>query len=265
MNGSPWYLAVDPPPALRAVLACSWTARPTGRHRLTPDGCVDLVLLDSGPALLCGPEFTAWSFELPPGSAAVGVRFRPGAAHAVFGLDVSTIVDRRVPFAEIIGTDAVAAVVQAVASAGYADDGRRALVEAFAELAGPAPRNDEFAEQVISMLVAESRLPQAELAAAAGLTPRQFRRRCNRVFGYGSSTLARLIRLQRLAALALAEPGQSIGRLAAGAGYSDHAHLGRDCRAISGLTPGAFLAEYFPTFPDMSDPYKTPTPLAASL
>ena len=57
----------------------------------------------------------------------------------------------------------------------------------------------------------------------------------------------------------------TIARTAAAAGYADQSHLARDCRAITGLTPGRFLDEYFPTFPDMSDPYKTGAPFVSML
>ena len=30
---------------LAPVLACVWTARPTGRHRLVPDACMDLLCI----------------------------------------------------------------------------------------------------------------------------------------------------------------------------------------------------------------------------
>ena len=53
------------------------------------------------------------------------------------------------------------------------------------------------------------------------------------------------------------DAGVSLAMLAARAGYVDHAHLARDCRALTSLSPTAFLVEYFPTFPDMADPYKT--------
>lgn len=105
----PWYTPIDPPADLDGLLACSWTARPTGVHRLTPDGCTDLLCIDGGPFVLCGPERASWTFELPPVASAVGIRFRPGGAHATFGVDVSTIVDRRVPLAELIGEDDAAA------------------------------------------------------------------------------------------------------------------------------------------------------------
>ncbi|WP_372494350.1 hypothetical protein [Actinoallomurus purpureus] len=36
---------------------------------------------------------------------------------------------------------------------------------------------------------------------------------------------------------------RSLADLAASAGYADQAHLGREARALSGLTPSALLAE----------------------
>ena len=49
----------------------------------------------------------------------------------------------------------------------------------------------------------------------------------------------------------------SFAELAARAGYADQAHLVRDCRAITGLPPRRFFAHALPTFPDMSDQFKT--------
>ena len=100
-----WYEPVDAPTDLTGLLACSWTARPSGRHRLVPDGCVDLLALTSGALVLCGPETTAWTIELPIGTLAVGVRFRPGAASRLFDIDISSIRDRRVRWAELAAAD----------------------------------------------------------------------------------------------------------------------------------------------------------------
>jgi AraC-like DNA-binding protein len=79
-----------------------------------------------------------------------------------------------------------------------------------------------------------------------------------RLFGYGTATLARLMRFRRFLSLdTMMLHTASVARLAVAAGYSDQAHLTRECRAITGDTPRTFLADYWPTFPNMSDPYKT--------
>ena len=76
----PWYddspLAGD----LRGDAVTAWTARIEGEHRLLPDGCIDVLWIGNGTAWVCGPETAAWSFTLPPGTHATGIRFRPGRA-----------------------------------------------------------------------------------------------------------------------------------------------------------------------------------------
>jgi AraC-like DNA-binding protein len=146
-------------------------------------------------------------------------------------------------------------------------DGRQVLEAAIDALAALTGRtNDPLAERVLDTLTASPALSQASLAAELGLSPRQLHRRSLLLFGYGTSTLARLLRLQRaLAVGSTTSRPVSLAELAHAAGYADQSHLTRDCRTITGLTPAAFLADYFPTFPDMSDPFKTPTPLVDTL
>ena len=260
-----WYTPVDPPPALRQILACSWSATPTGVHRLTPDACCDLLRIDGGRFVLCGPEHTSWTFELPPGSTAVGVRFRPGLVRAVFGLDVSTITDRRVPLDEIIEPALAARAEALLAAAPDLDSRRRALVDVVGELVTLDGEKDgetitpaRDAEVILGALAASPNANQAELAATLEVSVRTLHRTSCRHFGYGTATLARVLRFQRfLSIVSTADRPDTLAARAAEAGYADQAHLSRDCRSITSLTPQAFLVEYFPTFPDMADPFKT--------
>lgn len=269
------------------MLACAWTAAPSGPHLLVPDACIDLLWIRrpavsaGGPQhqlVLCGPERSAWTFELPPATVAAGVRFRPGVAHRVLGIDVSTIADRRVDPASVLGAALVGPLLHELAGdpgePQHAVDTLRrahALDRFVARLDRdrPDPDADRFVETVLAHLTpAGPRPDQRELAAALDLSPRQLHRRMLRTFGHGTATIARLLRFQRFLAYtepALADGERSVARLATIAGYADQPHLARDCRAITGRTVTEFLRDYFPTFPDMSDPFKTPQPLAPSL
>lgn len=90
------------------------------------------------------------------------------------------------------------------------------------------------------------------------LRPDFTRERCSGGVGNGSATLGRIIRFHRFLAIVSTTAGPlSMASAAAEAGYFDQPHLARDCRAITGTSPTQFLATHFPTFPDMSDPYKT--------
>ena len=269
-----WYQPVGPPADLERLLACSWTARPSGRHLLVPDGCIDVLYESSGAVWICGPETTAWTFVLPDNTVAVGVRFRPGAAPGVFGFDASTIRDRRIRFGEVRGRGGERALSSAVSRAISAgDDGGQSLrpgldvlERAVRGIVGRRADNDELAEKVLEFLAEFPRARQAALAAHVGISSRQLHRRSQQLFGFGIATLARLVRFQRLLSIAETSPAAiPLARLAVEAGYGDQAHLGRDCRAITGLAPVRFLADYFPTFPTMSDPYKTNMPFVATM
>jgi AraC-like DNA-binding protein len=262
-----WYVPVPPPPALDRVLACSWTATPSGMHRLVPDGCVD-VLWTSGRAIwVCGPETAAWEFALPEGTTAVGSRLRPGVASRLFDIDASTIRDRRERLGAILGDHVEQSLLASVDTATL-PVARMRTIEAFVDdLMARAPDDDGFAEAVLNHLTVSPHESRQVLARQLNMTARQLHRRSLRSFGYGTTVLARLLRFQRFLALARSdtETVTSLARLAAASGYSDHAHLIRDCRAITGQTPTQFLDDYFPTFPDMSDPYKTLQPFAVSV
>ncbi|MEU7785071.1 helix-turn-helix domain-containing protein [Amycolatopsis sp. NPDC049159] len=76
-------------------------------------------------------------------------------------------------------------------------------------------------------------------AEPATVGERRLRRRFVQAVGYGPATYLRVARLQR--AIALAPHVPNLAALAVAAGYSDQAHLSRDCRALTGLTPRAYL------------------------
>lgn len=82
-----WYQPAAVAKDLSDDLVTSWVVRTEGGHRLIPDGCVDVLWVGNGTAWVCGPETAAWSVSLPPGTPAVGVRFRPGRAGSVLGVD----------------------------------------------------------------------------------------------------------------------------------------------------------------------------------
>ncbi len=121
---------------------------------------------------------------------------------------------------------------------------RRAAIEAgLLVRASRLPAPDPQVAATIGWLARQPHGRVADLPALIGLGERQLRRRFQVAVGYEPKRLARILRLQRL--LALAErtpPGR--GRLAAlalAAGYADQAHLVRECVELAGLTPGALL------------------------
>lgn len=252
-----WYTPTAPPVELADTLACVWTATVEGTHRLVPDGCMDLLWLSTGTGLLCGPETAAWTFQLPAGTGAVGVRFRPGLPGPVFGLDASELTNSRVALQDLLAAADHRRLVDELADLADLRGGLVALTAAVGRWAARSHAVDPLSRRVVA-----GPFTVASLADDLSLTARQVHRRSLRAFGYGASTLARLMRFQRFLAAATAArirgAGGSLALAAGTAGYSDQPHLVRDCRAITGVTPTELLADWFPTFPPGSDPYKTP-------
>ena len=80
-----------------------------------------------------------------------------------------------------------------------------------------------------------------ELGRALYVSPRQLQRRLLAASGYTPKALHRVLRLQRLLALAGRAGPSSLAMLALRAGYADQAHMTRDVRDLAGATPAALL------------------------
>ena len=230
-----WYHSAPLAPDLRDDLVTAWTMRAEGEHRLVPDACVDVLWIGNGTAWVCGPEVAAWTFSLPPGTFATGVRFRPGRAGAVLGFDATELRDRRVPLADVVGSRCARHLVEQADEAPAPVQVMQRYARTWLDAARPA---DPVVDAVAGVLGRRPATGVADLADIAGLGPRQLHRRCVAAFGYGPATLRRILRLQRFLRLAR-HPGAPVdlAHLAALAGYTDQPHLYRDSREIGGAPP----------------------------
>ena len=229
LNETDGYREFAPPPYLRDSIACFWTRRGDGGTvRILPDACTDIVWLSGVGAILAGPD-TGPSFSpTQPGQVIAGARFLPGAGGSALGLPLDELCDHRIPVAELdldprgqlagdVGPQDALALVGAAASrmtsAGSPD---RAVQAATLRLLDPRQRVDRLADDL-------------------GLSERQLRRRCRAGVGYGPKTLQRILRFRRF----LRGDRTDLGRAALEAGYSDQAHLTRECRRLTGLSPSS--------------------------
>jgi AraC-like DNA-binding protein len=218
-------------------LACLWTRDPEPEpqtHRILPDACADVVWIDGRGLMVVGPATGPALSDIPAGAEVVGVRFRVGAAGAALRLPASELLDESVPLSELWGSEAVR-IEDAVAAA---DDRLHTLA---AELeARLTPELDPLVRAAAAG-AAQPGTRVDRLGDELGITDRQLRRRFGDAVGYGPKTLQRVLRFQQFLALASEEP-YDLARLALDAGYADQAHLTRECRRLSGVTPAALLA-----------------------
>jgi AraC-like DNA-binding protein len=229
------YVELRPAGDLAGHLRCSWTAVTRGRGSVLPDACLDLMWIDGEP-VVAGPDTTADRSESRAGLEIAAVRFRPGAAPAVLGVPSDALRDQRVPLADLWGPEAARELAGRVADA---RDRVAVLEAAVRDRLADAPPVDPVTPAVAAGLSAGR--PVGAVADLVGLSPRQLHRRCVAAFGYGPKTLDRVLRLQRLLALAASARVPNLAGLAVAAGYADQAHLAHETRALAGATPSELL------------------------
>jgi len=239
------YREVAPPAALAGVLACGWHghtgwARPL---RVLPDGCADLVWDGASLAVVVtvGAPLRLW---VPAASSRVGVRLRCGAAAAVLGTAMPELpaVTR---LSDLWGADARRA--EEVLAATDDPEAQRAILETLVARRRAAP--DRRVLAAVQALGVATRTSDV----AVGLSERALRRHLVHAVGAGPKQLHRIRRFQRfLRSLeSLAAGRASLAGVAAGLGYADQSHLGRECRRLSGSSPASLVrvAEKFQTPP----------------
>jgi AraC-like DNA-binding protein len=224
-----------------AVAWCRPRRVDAAQFRVLPDGCMDLMWHE-GELIVAGPDSRAVVLRNSPGKRYVALRFPPGVGPAVLGVPAVELCDRRVPLAALWPADAVRRAADTLERAGDTGAGAAGVVAgleeiAFARLATRAP--DPVARQ-IAVRIAAGWSVRAALADTA-MSERQLRRRCTGAFGYGPKTLDRILRLQRVLALAGERTGSAAAlaggaALAADAGYADQAHLCREVKALAGVS-----------------------------
>jgi methylphosphotriester-DNA--protein-cysteine methyltransferase len=214
-----------------SVVACWWEQRAgAGGHvqRVLPDACADVIVLPDGQAVVVGPATSVRLPRLAAGDHLRGLRLRSAAIGAALGLPAAELRDIQVPLRDLF---------PALPAARLADQVRRGAPPTALRPGGPDPR--------VQGALAALRRPASRVAGVAGalgMSERHLRRLVLEHTGLDPRTYQRVARFQRF--LAGADRGApSLAHLAADSGYADQAHLSREVRALSGLTPSRLLAE----------------------
>jgi AraC-like DNA-binding protein len=235
---------------LAGLASCVWVQQvspqgPAYEHRTVPNGCIEVACVKGTDVVsLVGPRQGPVNERLPPGSTVVGVRFRPGVPAAVLGAAVPELVGLDLTLDQAWGRSA-ATLAERIALAPTPQDAARVLEHEIAARCAAAPDPDELVAETVDRLQPWRRGRVGEIASDLFISPRQLRRRCIAAFGFGPKTLQRILRFQGFLALTQGFHRDEVGLgwLAAAAGYFDQAHLTRECVALAGLTPVAFLEE----------------------
>lgn len=215
-------------------MECAWSLETTAgvrAYRVPPDGCVDIIYTLETGAQVVGAMRVERRFDLAVGGRTIGVRFQPGMAGALLGAAPGEFTDRTVALGDVWGGRA-RQLQSRLEDARSLDEGLRIL-----RLALPPPRREPSGVQraIMAMTAAHGDLDLEWAARHAGLSGRQFRRRCLEESGLTPKRLCRVLRFRHVRALAA--QGADWASIASDAGYFDQAHLIRDFREFTGGPP----------------------------
>lgn len=224
--------------ALSRWVECGWTfeSQVAEDHAVLPDGCLDIVYSAELGLCAVGTMTREQRFRMSPGTAVAGVRFRPGLARQFLQAPPAELTERIAPLEQLWGSRA-RELESRLSGLPSAAGWMRLLLSA---LPRPSETPGVFGRALEAMGAAHGALDLDWAAAQAGVSARQFRRRCLEESGLTPKRLCRVLRFRRSLELAARDGlrgGGSWAAIAAEAGYFDQAHLIHDFREFTGRTP----------------------------
>jgi AraC-like DNA-binding protein len=218
---------------------------PHDRERVLPDGTIELIF-DLGPdapaaPLVSGARSTSFVIGTGRPLSIMGVSFAVGGAFPFLDVPAGEIQDMLVPLGTLWGP--------------WADRLQGELIEAptpgrkccilerglLARATRPLARHPAVSAALAEFARAHLAKPVGDVARRVGLSPKQLLRVFRDEVGLTPKLFSRVRRFQ--ATLSAVDGRRAAwAAIAHDCGYADQAHLIRDFRAFSGLSPTAYLA-----------------------
>jgi AraC-like DNA-binding protein len=254
------YTEFLPPAPLADHFLCFWTQTINGsqgvhEHRVLPDACIDIVLINDEPPVVVGPWTVPFLARLPVGSSITGARLHPGRASCLLGMPASELLNQSIPMAAVKGAMQHIRLEKVIEQPNAA--ARRSVLGHV--LSASLKHSAPFDQAVLAGIQWLSRRPRGrieQLSGWLGISERQLHRRFSAAIGYGPKTFQSVMRFQRLLKTAREKGAEhSLADLAASAGYADQAHMTRDVHRLANLRPTVLLRSTESTL-QMSDLFK---------
>jgi AraC-like DNA-binding protein len=263
--GRVFYQEYRPSARLAPHVQCYWLLRTSANpfptaERLIPDGRIELIFTFAGPyrrsaadgaapgeiiaaSHIVGERTRGYLIEQFGAIDHVAVRFKPGGLYPFVALPPAELTDRAVEADQIFGAD-LRSLEERLFE--LADDRERvaALEAALLRRLRAADRQVGLAQRAVAC-IAEARGGAAVEAVAdrCGVSRRQLERTFRDVVGVTPKRYSRIVRfltvLDRLRRAGAADWGDT----AYACGYADQAHLIKDFKVFTGLSPTRYVAQ----------------------
>ena len=239
------------PPALRDLIELIWVDEwsedetRSRQFRIVADDAAHLLWFLGGDegrrterVAIVGARSRYHDADLSGRRLLIGARLLPGALPLLTKAPAFPFTDRAVPLTEIAAS-ASRALEHLRPRSG--DEGVQQLSEVLDRMRGRGRHLDPFAVWIASL--SRSEMPSvSEVARVFDVSPRAIRSWSATTFGMGLKRLLTIRRLHAALELRLSATLGTWSQVAAAAGYADQSHLIRECRALLGESPTAFIA-----------------------
>jgi AraC-like DNA-binding protein len=230
-----------------------WRARGTqsefsAPEPIVPDGCVEIVLNlgdrfrdEAGelqPRALLAGQMTRPVVARPTGRVdLIGIRFFPGRAGSALRTPMWQLQDCLLDAAAIVpGLDRVVDDLADMPDARRLEHLDHALVVPARDC-----RSHDVDHAIELIDRAEGNITVEAVARSVGITRRHLERRFKDEVGLGVKQMARITRVHAALRLIEGNPEMSGAEVSAHCGYSDQAHLIRECKGLTGRTPARLM------------------------
>ncbi len=252
-------LRYRPHAPLDRYVECFWWSQRDGAEvfgeHMLPSGSVQMIFALHDAPILCMPssssaDFLAWSGGIvhgpqwtyyrsgpKPAGATVGVSFRPGAVGNILGLPITELTDRHVPADALWGVRASELREKLLAAQGPSAAFRVMEAELRARLHGPLMMHPAISQALACRTGGWGFSRVVEIQRQTGYSPRHFIALFRAAVGLTPKHYYRVKRFTSALQSLASGNARGLADLSASVGYSDQAHLTREFREFSGVTP----------------------------
>lgn len=230
-------LVVPLPARPKQLLTFSFGDRYCIRRPGTDHNCASPRVAVVGPQTQARPGLSVWgridNFT---------IHFQPSGFNQLFGIPMAELTDRAYEAYGVIGAHLPSLEHELGDAAGFAER-IQIFEERLIRVFGSHGTLDPVAITANGLFESNGIHRVSAMAAAAGLSARQFERRFMAQVGVPPKLYARIIRFNAALDHKLRLPNRAWSRIANDHDFYDQMHLVRDCRAFTGESPSRFLAQ----------------------
>lgn len=245
------------PENLRSTVQCAFfcgvdnlpvlSARPR-TYRLPPTGCLDIVIRacanGSYSCLITSSGLQSRLITIPADVWYVGVRLQVHAARTVQSLPPAELVGRRNDLGHVSNVARRALLDADLSSPNQAISSLFRVISESIDRSATSP--DERLVIAVNRCLDASSVSLLEICREVGIAERSLRRWSVDWTGWSPKQLQRIGRCAS-AVRVLQQSRLPISHVASDFGFSDQAHLNRECRSLYGLTPAQLRSEAIET------------------